>query len=266
VINSVYGYTSAKFPNLFRDNRNVDNIVAKRGALFMVDLKHFIQERGFQVVHIKTDSVKIPNATPEIIEDVMEFGKRYGYNFEHEKTFEKFCLVNDAVYIARSDGKWDATGAQFAHPVVFKVLFSHEPIKFADLCETKELRSGGRMYLDFNESQATPNNPYKGMHFIGKVGLFLPVLPEIGGGKLVRVKDGKSYAIGGTKDYLWLEAEMVKMLNLDAIDRLLFEDLTDTIKGTGSLTDIVDMQYYETLVDNATKTIEKFGDFQEFVK
>ena len=265
-INSVYGYTSAKFPNLFRDNRNVDNIVAKRGALFMVDLKHFIQERGFQVVHIKTDSVKIPNATPEIIKAVTEFGKRYGYDFEHEKTFEKLCLVNDAVYIARSDGKWDATGAQFAHPVVFKVLFSHEPIKFADLCETKELRSGGRMYLDFNESQATPNNPYKGMHFIGKVGLFLPVLPEIGGGKLVRVKDGKSYAIGGTKDYLWLEAEMVKMLNLDAIDRLLFEDLTDTIKGTGSLTDIVDMQYYETLVDNATKTIEKFGDFQEFVK
>lgn len=36
-INSVYGLTSAKFDNAFRDIRNKDNIVAKRGALFMVD-------------------------------------------------------------------------------------------------------------------------------------------------------------------------------------------------------------------------------------
>ena len=264
-INSVYGYTSAKFPNLFRDNRNVDNIVAKRGALFMVDLKNFIQERGFQVVHIKTDSVKIPNATPEIIEAVTEFGKRYGYDFEHEKTFDKFCLVNDAVYIAKADGKWDAVGAQFQHPVVHKVLFSHEPIKFEDLCETKQVREGS-MYLDFNDAEATPANPYRGMHFIGRVGLFLPVLPSIGGAKLMRVKDGKSYSVTGTKNYLWLEAEMVKVLKLDAIDRLLFEDLTDAINGTGSLTDIVDMQYYETLVDDATKKIEEFGNFEEFVK
>ena len=35
VINIVYGLTSAKFPNPFRDNRNKDNIVAKRGALYM---------------------------------------------------------------------------------------------------------------------------------------------------------------------------------------------------------------------------------------
>ena len=33
-INSVYGLTAAKFPNPFRDPRNKDNIVAKRGALF----------------------------------------------------------------------------------------------------------------------------------------------------------------------------------------------------------------------------------------
>ena len=35
VINIVYGLTSAKFDNPFRDLRNRDNIVAKRGALFM---------------------------------------------------------------------------------------------------------------------------------------------------------------------------------------------------------------------------------------
>lgn len=32
VINSIYGLTSAKFENLFKDPRNIDNIVAKRGA------------------------------------------------------------------------------------------------------------------------------------------------------------------------------------------------------------------------------------------
>lgn len=154
-INSVYGLTSAKFENPFRDTRNVDNIVAKRGALFMIDLKHEVQKRGFTVAHIKTDSIKIPNATPEIIQFVMEFGKKYGYSFEHEATYEKMCLVNNAVYIAKyKDGKhageWTATGTQFAVPYVFKTLFSHEPITFNDMCETFAV-SKGDLYLDMNE-------------------------------------------------------------------------------------------------------------------
>ena len=77
-INSVYGLTSAQFENPFRDQRNVDNIVAKRGALFMINLKHEVQKRGFTVAHIKTDSIKIPNATQEIIDFVMEYGSYYG--------------------------------------------------------------------------------------------------------------------------------------------------------------------------------------------
>jgi hypothetical protein len=272
-INIVYGLTSAKFPNPFRDPRNVDNIVAKRGALFMIDLKHAVQDRGFQVVHIKTDSIKIPNATLEIIEFVKDFGKRYGYDFEHEATYDKMCLVNDAVYIAKvgwnAKGKepyWYAVGAQFQHPVVFKALFSEEPIKFDDLCETKQVSSPSAMYLDFGEEDATPATPYKGMHFIGRVGMFLPVYKHAGGGKLIRVKDDKAYAVTGTKDYHWLEAEMVKALHLDAVDRMLFEDITQAVNGDGSITDIVEMGYYETLVDDAQKTIEKFGDFAEFVK
>lgn len=105
-INSVYGLTSANFDNPFRDLRNKDNIVAKRGALFMINLKHEVQERGFTVAHIKTDSIKIPDATPEIIQFVMDYGKRYGYTFEHEATYDRMCLVNDAVYIAKyKDGK-----------------------------------------------------------------------------------------------------------------------------------------------------------------
>lgn len=169
-INSVYGLTAAKFPNVFKDPRNVDNIVAKRGALFMLDLKYEVEKRGFTVAHIKTDSIKIPNATKEIIDFVMDFGKRYGYTFEHEATYERMCLVNDAVYIAKyadeatceklygyvpGDNRehplqWTATGTQFAVPYVFKTLFSGEPIEFEDMCETKSV-SKGALYLDKNE-------------------------------------------------------------------------------------------------------------------
>ena len=31
----------------------------------------------------------------------MDFGERYGYTFEHEATYDRMCLVNDAVYIAK---------------------------------------------------------------------------------------------------------------------------------------------------------------------
>lgn len=89
VINSVYGLTSAKFDNPFRDKRNVDNIVAKRGALFMINLRNEVQSRGFTVAHIKTDSIKIPNATQEIIQFCFDYAKQYGYIFEHESTYEK---------------------------------------------------------------------------------------------------------------------------------------------------------------------------------
>lgn len=155
VINSIYGLTSAAFENQFRDPRNKDNIVAKRGALFMTLLKHEVQKRGYTVAHIKTDSIKIPDATQEIQEFVMKFGKEFGYVFETEANFEKFCLVNDAVYIAKyKDGKhageWTATGTQFAVPYVFKKLFSKEDIVFEDMCETKAVSSA--LYLDMNEN------------------------------------------------------------------------------------------------------------------
>ena len=265
VINSIYGYTAAKFPNLFRDPRNIDNIVAKRGALFMIDLKNFVQKRGFQIVHIKTDSLKIPNATPEIIAEVMEFGKRYGYEFEHEKTYDKFCLVNDAVYIARAGDKWDAVGKQFQHPVVFKALFSGEPIKFDDLCETKQVNSPSAMWLDFihGPDAIPPSDPNKGMHFVGRVGRFVPVYKEAGGAELVRVKDSKQYAVAGTKGYRWLESEMVRVMNLKYIDPLLFEELLLTTPG--GLTDVINMGYYEELVNDAVETIGRFGSFDQFV-
>lgn len=250
VINIVYGLTSAKFDNSFRDPRNIDNIVAKRGALFMIDLKHFVQEGGYQVVHIKTDSIKIPNATKEIIDAVMEFGEKYGYEFEHEVTYEKFCLVNDAVYIAktkpgRKPAHWEAVGAQFQHPYVFKTLFSKEPIKFQDKCETKTVTTA--LYLEFDKDteEDIPMVFMEGeRHFVGRAGSFCPIQPGKGGGLLVREKEGKFYAAVGTKGYRWLEAEMVKEL--------------------GKEKDI-DLRYFQSLVDDAVANIAKFGDVEWFM-
>lgn len=245
VINIVYGLTSAKFDNPFRDIRNKDNIVAKRGALFMIDLKHYIQEQGFSVVHIKTDSVKIPDATPEIIQAVMQFGEKYGYEFEHEVTYDQFCLVNDAVYIARVDEclvpHWTAVGAQFQHPYVFKTLFTKEPITFQDLCEAKSVTQGF-IYLDFGHDQPMALAEHA-MHFVGRTGLFVPVKEGVGGGVLYRVKDGKKYAVTGTKGYFWMEAEHAK--NLDPDD--------------------IDMSYFEKLADEAEQAIDYWGPFSTFV-
>ena len=239
-INSVYGLTSAKFENRFKDNRNVDNIVAKRGALFMIDLKYAVQEKGFSAVHIKTDSIKIPNATPEIIDFVMDFGRKYGYTFEHEETYKKFCLVNDAVYIAKtSDNTWTATGAQFAQSYVFKTLFSKEPITHEDLFEVKAVTTA--LYLDMNEALTDDEHEY---HFIGKVGAFSPIKSGCGGGVLLREKEGKYYAATGTKGFRWLEAEMVRELAKE---------------------DDIDRDYYNKLVDDAVDDISKYGDFEWFI-
>lgn len=243
IINIVYGLTSAKFSNRFRDPRNIDNIVAKRGALFMIDLKHAVQEKGFKVAHIKTDSIKIPEANGEIIDFVFEFGKKYGYTFEHEATFAKFCLVNDAVYIAQYSGnkagKWTAVGAQFAQPYVFKTLFDKESeIVFEDLCETKTVTSA--LYLDMNEGLREDEHNYM---FIGKAGSFCPIKPGYGGGLLMREKDGKYYAATGTKGYRWLEAEVVKELGKE---------------------NAIDKRYHEHLVDEAIDTISEYVSKEEF--
>ena len=244
VINIVYGLTSAKFDNAFRDVRNRDNIVAKRGALFMIDLKEFVQKKGFDVAHIKTDSIKIPDATPEIIKEVEDFGKKYGYDFEHEITYDKLCLVNDAVYIARKDDKWDAVGAQFQHPYVFKKMFSGEDITFNDLCETKQV-SQGSIYLDLDHNRpAALSGNVEDMQFVGRIGRFVPVKPDTaGGGILWRVKDDKKFAVTGTKGYFWAEAYVAEKLPKSAID----------------------MTYFETLVDKARDTIEFYGPYADLI-
>ena len=290
-INSVYGMTSASFDNPFRDNRNKDNIVAKRGALFMIDLKNEVKKRGFTVAHIKTDSIKIPDATPEIIKFVMDFGKYYGYTFEHEATYDRMCLVNDAVYIAKyataewcekeygyipSDikkhpGEWTATGAQFAVPYVFKSLFSHEDISFEDMCETKSVQAGA-IYMDFNENLKNTENDEKLLkklekkddtpqeeidalkekiaaqhdyQFVGKVGQFCPVVDGAGGGYLLRFNEGAYAAVTGTKGQRWIESEVLRK---------------------SKDTSMIDISYYEKLVNAARDTMAEYGNVEDFCK
>jgi hypothetical protein len=278
-INSVYGLTAASFDNPFRDIRNVNNIVALRGALMMRTLQDEVEGRGFKIVAIKTDSIKIADATKEIIDFCMEFAKKYGYTFEHEGTYDRICQVNDADYIAKyasaewcekeyeyvpgdnkkHAGEWTATGKQFQVPYTFKKLFSKEPIVFDDLCETKEVKTA--IYLDRNETLPNGEHDYQ---FIGKVGNFCPIKPGHGGGVLVREatdKDGniKYDSVTGTlkKDktpYRWLESEFVRTLGKE---------------------DIIDLSYYHAMVDAAIygsgtgKTrkpgISDFGDFERFV-
>ena len=171
-INAVYGLTAAAFDNNLRHPDNIDNIVAKRGALFMMDLRDAVLAQGYQIFHIKTDSLKVINPDEYIEKFILDFGKRYGYSFEVEHEFEKICLVNDAVYRAKvtendSDWKkeakkakekgepeptrWTATGAQFQIPYVFKTLFSKEPVTFDDVCFIKNVTKGA-IYLDYNEN------------------------------------------------------------------------------------------------------------------
>lgn len=283
-INSVYGLTAAKFENPFRDPRNKDNIVAKRGALFMIDLRHAVEEQGYKVIHVKTDSIKIANPDDYILNFIVERGKRYGYDFEVEHIFDRICLVNNAVYIAKladddpeDPGKWTATGTQFAVPYVFKTLFSKEPIQFNDMCETKN-SAVGPIYLDMNESYpdvTAEEKQFKNLEskykkgelsdtlfenecaslrerieaghnyiFVGKVGLFCPIKPGCGGGTLVCKRDDKYSAVTGTKGYRWLESEIVKQNRKE---------------------DDIDKSYYNKLVDDAVSTISEFGDIEWFI-
>ena len=247
-INSVYGLTSASFDNPFRDRRNKNNIVALRGALFMRTLQDEVESRGFTVVHIKTDSIKVAEPTQEIEDYIYEFGKKYGYTFEVEAEWEKLCLVNNAVFVGKqtvtspqAPGKWTATGKQFQEPYVFKKIFSHDPILFEDCCITLTTKSA--FYLDMNEGlELGDSRPI----FVGRAGAFCPIQPGHGGGELKRIEsDGRLSYASGTKGYRFLEAE--------------------TVRGTET-EEFIDTSYFEHLVDEAINDISEFGDFNWFVE
>ena len=295
-INSVYGLTSANFENPFRDIRNKDNIVAKRGALFMIDLQHAVQEKGFTVAHIKTDSIKIPDATPEIIQFVMEFGERYGYTFEHEATYDRMCLVNNAVYIAKykdadecqkmygyvpgdnkKDGnKWTATGKQFAVPYVFKTLFSKEPIELEDMCETFSVKSA--LYLDMNETLEDVSGYEKELDKIEtkyKQGKISDVIFE---NECSRLK--KLIAEGHDYHFIGKVGQFCPIKPGEGGGLLMREQNGKYYAATGTTgyrwleSEMmmgqehdykIDKSFYVKLVDDALETIEQYGDSEWFL-
>lgn len=287
-INSVYGLTSAAFDNAFRDPRNRDNIVAKRGALFMVDLKHEVRKRGFTVAHIKTDSIKIPDATPEIISFVMEFGRRYGYTFEHEATYDRMCLVNDSVYIARYDTAercmqrygyipddvrkhsfgWTATGKQFAVPYVFKTLFSHEPIELSDLCETFSV--SGSLYLDMNEALPDVSAEERELAKLRKKG---DLSPELEHDLLERIAAGHSYRfVGRVGEFAPVKPGCGGGILLReeggryaaATNSSGYRWMESEIVRSLSLEDSIDRSFYQAQVDAAVSAISQYGDAEWF--
>ena len=320
-INSVYGLTAAHFDNKLHDPRNNDNWVAKRGALFMIDLMLEVEKQGYKVVHVKTDSIKIEKPDQKIFDFVYNFGKQHGYTFEVEHKFDRLCLVNDAVYICKYTndpangkvaGQWEGTGDQFkkkSSPYTFKTLFSHEPIDFKDLCVTQTVKVGLGIYLDMDENlpndtalvaeqekllrkwkkvgyELNSDNDFRltngeaptlsdvpsrkaeqytkdvyhsdyvrlveleqeiknchDYHFVGKAGLFCPIRPGMGGGRLVRDNKGKFANTAGSTGYRWLEAERVKELHME---------------------DCIDLEYFEEIKRKAIDTINLYGDFETF--
>ena len=81
--------------------------------------------------------------------------------------------------------------------------------------------------------------------FIGKAGLFCPMLPGSGGGRLVRENNGKFGYAAGAKGYRWLEAETVKQYELE---------------------DQIDRSYFDNLAEEAKKAINEFGNYEVFVQ
>lgn len=211
----------------------------------------------------------------------------YGYIFEHEATYDRMCLVNNAVYIAKyKDGKhageWTATGTQFQIPYVFKKLFSHEEITFEDMCETKSVT--GALYLDMNENLPDVSAAEKDLAdllkrvdpdgsrpfgadeeierlrkviaeghdyvFIGRVGQFCPIKPCCGGGLLCRESVDKKT---GEKKYdAAVGTKGYRWLESEMVKELGKEDC-------------IDRRYYDALVDAAATDISKYGDFEWFV-
>ncbi len=134
--------------------------------------------------------------------------------------------------------KWTTIGAQFQHPYVYKSLFSKEKLEISDYYEAKSVNKGA-MYLDMENQEGELD--LSKMRHIGKTGQFVPVADR--GGTLYRVHDGKFYAVSGTKGFKWVEATVAKeMEHLET-----------------------DLIYFDKLVDNAKKQIDKFGSFEEFV-
>ena len=288
-LNQLFGVSFTKWETQARDSRDVEDIIACRGALFMKTLQDELEERGVHIVHIKTDSVKIPNATEETIEFVKEFGLKYGYEFEHEATYDRMCLINGSTYIAKYDdqgirnkggkhaNEWVAVAKQFQVPYVFKSLFSKEEIEFGDMCEVFSVKEGD-IYLDMNErlpdvtELEKEKKKYEDGYKEGKISdttfekKMAELEPKIAKGhdyvfvgrvgQFTPIKEGFGGGVlyrfkDGTK-YAVQGTKGYRWLESEVVRQLGKEDDTD-------------ISYYERLCEKAIEKINEFGDYNRFV-
>ena len=296
ILNSTYGYCSATFDNPFLDSRDKNNIVALKGALLMRTLQDEVTKRGFTVAHIKTDSIKIPDATPEIVQFCIDFVKPYGYVLEFEGFIEKICLVNGSTYIAKfatqekcqemfgcvpSDnkkhgGEWTATAKQFQVPYVFKTLFSREPITFDDMCETFETKTA--LYLDKNENLPDVMSYEKELdkaetkYKNGKLSdaSFDSICEEL----IPKIQEGHDYHfVGKVGQFCPIKPGCGGAILYRRQGNKYYAATGTTgyrwletamVKELGKEKDI-DRSYYDKLVDEAVESISQYGDFEWFV-
>ena len=296
ILNSTYGYCSATFDNPFLDSRDKNNIVALKGALLMRTLQDEVTKRGFTVAHIKTDSIKIPDATPEIVQFCIDFVKPYGYVLEFEGFIEKICLVNGSTYIAKfatqekcqemfgcipSDnkkhgGEWTATAKQFQVPYVFKTLFSREPITFDDMCETFETKTA--LYLDKNENLPDvmsyekeldkAETKYKNGNLSDTS--FDSICEEL----IPKIEEGHDYHfVGKVGQFCPIKPGCGGAILYRRQGNKYYAATGTTgyrwletamVKELGKEKDI-DRSYYDKLVDEAIESISQYGDFEWFV-
>lgn len=238
-INAVYGESSAKFANRFKDPRNVDNIVAKRGALFMIDLRDKMLSLGYQPIHIKTDSMKFANFTDELFDIIKDFGKLYGYSFELEEFYSVFCLVTKADYIAFNTftNSWEFRGTKFGQKrgdkyggYVFKTLFSHEEYESLDFAINKSSDTGVF---------------YIGDKFCGRNINVVAVKEQYGGTMMVDSNGARSH-VQKTTGYFFKE----------------YEELVENPDWFQE----IDLTYYDAMVASAKESIEKYIPFETFLE
>jgi hypothetical protein len=206
----------------------------------MMDLKYAVQEKGYTVAHIKTDSIKIPDADQDIIDFVFDFGKQYGYDFEHEATYSRLALVNKSTYICQDqEGEWHATGAQFQDPFVFKKLFTKESLTKEDFFITKEVKNA---------------SVFLGDKFIGRLA---EVYASKTGEEMFRVVDEKKGSISGTKGYRWrLSRDWGGHKDIDmSYYKDMAEKALEAIISVGDITIMID----DITEDDVTGTKREFN-------
>ena len=304
-INAFFGISFATFDNPARDSRDKNNIIALRGALFMKTLFDEVESRGFHVVHNKTDSEKIPNATLEIIKFVQDFATKYDYEMEHEATYERMCLIDKANYIAaymspekcielygyapeenveyfKEHGHpWTATGTEFQRPYIFKTLFSGEPIEFSDLCETKTVKNAA-IYLDMNEGlpdvtlfeKELSKRLWNAEHSDDKKKLNPDYISMSDDEVRAEIAKGHNYQfVGRAGSFIPVKAGVGGGVMLayrngkydSVIGTKDYRWLESEKVKTLGMQDDYDRRYYQAMVDEAIAAINKFGDFEAFI-